>query len=328
LYNVKEQIQVSASAPLVAVVGPTASGKSDLALRLAETFDGEIVNCDSLQVYRGFDIGTAKLPEAQRRSIRHHLIDILDPAEVFTAGEFVRIARQVIADTSARGHLPILAGGTGFYLRSLIHGLSPGPQRDDALRDRLSARESRRSGSLHRLLHRFDPATAARIHPNDIPKTVRALEICLLSRRPASDVLAIDRDALTGFRVLKIALFPTREALYSRIDSRSRCMFDAGLLQEVENLLAGGVPATAKAFESLGYRQALAVLRHQMSVEEAIADTALRTRQYAKRQMTWFRREPDVEIVQGLGDDETIASTVIARVGEFLGEEAEKAATN
>ena len=301
---------------MIAVVGPTASGKSELALRIAEAFSGEIVNCDSLQVYRGFDIGTAKLLLPERRGIPHHLIDILNPDEVFTAGEFSRQARGIVAGISARRRLPVLVGGTGFYLRSLIHGLSPGPQRDESLRDRLTPRHERRPGSLHRLLTRLDPTTAARIHPNDVPKTIRALEICLLSRQPASTVLAEKREALTGFRVLKVGLFPPRAQLYERIQLRTQRMFRSGLVAEVEGLLARGVLPDAKPFESLGYRQALAVVRGEMTEEEATADTALRTRQYAKRQMTWFRKEPDIEIVEGFGDD--VVEQVFERVSGFL----------
>jgi tRNA dimethylallyltransferase len=316
LYNVEKEFEVSS--PLVAVAGPTASGKSELALRIAAVFNGEIVNCDSLQVYRGFDIGTAKLPERERRGIPHHLIDLHAPDEVFTAGEFARLARCVVGEVKDRGRLPILAGGTGFYLRSLIHGLSPGPQRDEDLRERLAVRERRRPLSLHRLLARFDPPTAARIHPNDVPKTVRALEICLLSRRPASTVLAKEREALTGFQVLKIGLFPPREALYERIQVRTERMFREGLIEEVRALLAAGVSAELKPFQSLGYRQALQVVRGEWSAAQAIADTALRTRQYAKRQMTWFRREPGLEIVEGFGDDDRIIEIVLKRIRNYV----------
>lgn len=309
---------MSADPPLVAVVGPTASGKSQLALRIAGEFRGEVVNCDSLQVYRGFDIGTAKLPECERLGIPHYLIDLRAPEEVFTAGEFAREARRVIGEIAGRGHLPVLAGGTGFYLRSLIHGLSPGPQRDEGLRGRLAAREERRRGSLHGLLRRFDAVTAGRIHENDVPKTMRALEICLLSREPASAVQGRERDALEGYRVLKIGLFPPRETLYERIQFRTKRMFHGGLVAEVESLLASGVSQDVKPFESLGYRQALQVVRGEMSVEEAIFDTTLRTRQYAKRQMTWFRREPGIEVVNGFGDDEEVIGRVLERVREFV----------
>jgi tRNA dimethylallyltransferase len=322
LYNVEKQNKVSTSSadpPLIAVCGPTASGKSHLALEIALNFHGEIVNCDSLQVYRGFDLGTAKTPESDRLGIRHHLIDLHDPCDVFTAGEFARQARRVIQDITQRGNRPVLAGGTGFYLRSLIHGLSPGPERDASLRDRLSTRERRRPGSLHRLLRRFDPTTAARIHLNDVPKTMRALEICLLSHAPASMVQAREREALTGYRVLKIGLFPPRDELYRHIDLRTERMFGDGLVAEVETLLARGVPATAKPFESLGYRQALQVVRGDINVAQAIFDTALRTRQYAKRQLTWFRREPDLEVFNGFGDDPKVIAEVLERVREFEG---------
>lgn len=306
LYNAEQEKTVSLPL-LVAVAGPTASGKSELALKLAKSLDGEVVNCDSLQVYRGFDIGTAKLNRAERRGVPHHLIDIVDPQEIFSAGEFARRAREAIAGIASRRRTPILAGGTGFYLRSLIHGLPPGPERDEQLRQRLSERERKRPGSLHRLLHRFDPASAVRIHPNDVPKAVRALEIFLLSRRPASR--AGNKDALEGFQVVKIGLFPPREPLYERIDRRTEAMFEGGLVEEVRSLLARGVPPDAKPFESLGYRQALRVVRGEMSIPDAVADTALRTRQYAKRQMTWFRHEPHLIPLNGFGDDHDIFLT-------------------
>jgi len=304
--------------PLIAVAGPTASGKSDLALHIAGRFNGEIVNCDSLQVYRGFNIGTAKISPAEHRGIPHHLIDIRDPDEIFTAGEFAREARRVIAGITGRNRLPVLAGGTGFYLRSLVHGLAPGPPRDSTLRERLSMRESRRPGSLHRLLCRFDPVAAARIHANDIPKTIRALEICFVSRMPASTMQAQQPQALTGYRVLKIGLFPPRDALYARIGHRTERMFREGLVEEVKALLATAVPAAAKPFESLGYRQALQVVRGEMPVEQAPLETALRTRQYAKRQMTWFRHEPDIRIVNGFGDDPDVQAFVCSLVQETI----------
>lgn len=303
--------------PLIAIAGPTASGKSQLALQIALACGGEIVNCDSLQVYRGFNIGTAKVPDPERRGVPHHLIDLIDPCDVFTAGEFARHARRLISEITQRRKLPILAGGTGFYLRSLIHGLSPGPQRDENLRIRLATRERRHPGSLHRLLRRFDAPTAARIHANDVPKTMRALEICLLSQRPASQVLAQEREALTGYRLLKLGLFPPRDTLYNRIQLRTERMFREGLLDEVESLLAGGVPANAKPFASLGYRQALQVLRGDIDVSQAIFDTELRTRQYAKRQLTWFRHEPAIQAIEGFGDDAQVIKEAVARVREF-----------
>jgi tRNA dimethylallyltransferase len=305
-------------AALIAVAGPTGSGKSELALRLAERFCGEIINCDSVQVFRYFNIGTAKLQEHDWRGIPHHLIDALEPDQVFTAGDFARTARAVLHEITGRARLPVVVGGTGFYLRALVDGLAPGPARDVRLRERLAAKEAGRPGAVHRLLRRFDPATAARMHPNDVPKAMRALEICLRSRRPAAEVFAGGRDALTGYRVLKIGLFPDREKLVARLEARVEAMFAAGLVAETEAILARGVPATAKPFESIGYRQALQVVRGELSVKDAIFYSKRDTRQYAKRQMTWFRQEPGLEVVRGFGDQADVADRLMARVEEFL----------
>jgi tRNA dimethylallyltransferase len=300
------------------VAGPTGSGKSEIALRLATRFDGEIVNCDSVQIYRWFDIGSAKLAPMDRRGIPHHLIDIAEPEEVFTAGDFARVARPVIRDIAARGRLPVVTGGTGFYLRALIHGLAPGPPRDEPLRARLAGREARRSGSIHRLLSRFDPPTAARIHPHDIPKATRALEICLTSRRAASEVFAVGRDALEGFQVLKIGLFPDREQLYQRLAARMEGMFAAGLIEETAAILEQGYPKTCKPFESIGYKEALQVVLGQLSAKDALFYATRETRRYAKRQMTWFRQEPGIEAFTGFGDDPAVEARIEARVAEFL----------
>ena len=305
-------------APLVAVAGPTGSGKSELALRLAERFDGEIVNCDSVQVFRYFNIGTAKIREEHRRGIPHHLIDALEPDQVFTAGDFARTARAILHEITGRGRLPIVVGGTGFYLRALVEGLAPGPARDAGLRERLAAKEARRPGAVHRLLRRFDSVTAARMHPNDVPKAMRALEICLQSRRPAAEIFAEGRDALTGYRVLKIGLFPDREKLVARLESRVETMFSEGLVAETEAILARGVAAGAKPFESIGYKQALQVVRGELSVKDAIFYSKRDTRQYAKRQMTWFRQEPRLEIVRGFGDEDEVIKQVMLRVEGFL----------
>jgi tRNA dimethylallyltransferase len=304
--------------PLLAIAGPTGSGKSDLALRLAERFSGEIVNCDSIQVYRYFDIGAAKTPERERRGIPHFLIDALNPDEVFTAGDYARAARPILHEIAARGHLPVVAGGTGFYLRALIEGLAPGPRRDEDLRARLAAREARRPGSVHRLLRRFDPKTALRIHPNDIPKTIRAVEICLAERRPAADVFERGRDALTGFRVLKLGLFPDRERLYQRLEARLEAMFAGGLPEETAAILARGYSEKAKPFESIGYSQAVQVARGELSPKDALFYARRDTRRYAKRQMTWFRQEPGIEILRGFGDDPDVAAAAEARVEAFL----------
>jgi tRNA dimethylallyltransferase len=300
--------------PLVAVAGPTGSGKSDLALRLAEEFNGEVVNCDSLQVFKHFDIGTAKLPVEERRGIRHHLIDIISPEELFTAGEYARLARLALADISARGKLPILAGGTGFYLRALLDGLFEGPSRDQGLRDRLAAREGRRPGSLHKLLSRFDSAAAAKIHANDVPKVMRALEVCVVTRRPVSELFREGRDALEGYRVLKLGLLPERDILYPRLDARCAWMFENGLIEEVRYILSLGFAATCKPFESHGYKQTLQLLNGELNLREAIFYAQRNTRNYAKRQLTWFRREKDLVWLRGFGDASEVREMALSRV--------------
>jgi tRNA dimethylallyltransferase len=304
--------------PLIAIAGPTGSGKSHLALLVAERFGGEILNCDSIQIYRYFNIGAAKTPEDERRGIPHHLIDALDPDVVFTAGDFARTGRRILHEIVARNHLPVVTGGTGFYLRALVEGLAPGPLRDEVLRDRLTMREKRRAGSVHRLLGRFDRVTAARIHPNDFPKTLRALEICLAERRPAAEVFSAGRDALKGFRVLKIGLFPDREQLYKKLEARLEAMFAEGLIEETASILARGFSAQAKPFESIGYKQALQVVKGELSLKDALFYARRDTRRYAKRQMTWFRQEPGLEIVGGFGDDPAVAARVLERIGLFL----------
>jgi tRNA dimethylallyltransferase len=301
------------SVPHVLVVaGPTGSGKSELGLRLAEEFSGEILSCDSVQIYRHFNIGTAKLTENERRGISHHLIDICDPETLFTAGEYAQRGRQTLQEIAGRRHVPIVVGGTGFYLRALFDGLFPGPLRDEALRERLTQRESLRPGSLHRLLGRLDPASAKRIHINDVNKTMRALEVTLVKREPMSEQFQKGRDALTGFRIHKIGLNPPVAELYPRLEQRVLRMFDAGLVEEVRDILdALGVSAHAKPFESLGYRQALAFLEGRMSREQSISSTQMETRRYAKRQMTWFRREPEIQWYFGFGSNPDIQNDVV-----------------
>lgn len=303
---------------LVAIVGPTGSGKSELGLHLAERFGGEIINCDSLQVYRYFDIGTAKLPPAERRGIPHHLIDVVNPDEVFTAGEYARRARPLLAEIVARGRLPLVVGGTGLYLRALVDGLFPGPTRDEALRQRLAEREARRPGLLHRYLRRLDPAAAARIHPADRSKLVRALEVCLLTQRPLSSWFAAGRQALEGFRVLKLALNPPRAELYRRLDERCARMFASGLLDEVRRVLAMGYPETVKPLGAHGYRQALQVLRGELDMRKALYYAQRNTRRYAKRQWTWFRREPGVVWINGFGDEPEAQEVAARQVRAFL----------
>jgi tRNA dimethylallyltransferase len=320
-YQHQDSIPVSPDAagqPLVAVAGPTGSGKSDLALAISEEFQGEIVNCDSLQVYRYFDIGTAKLPVSERRGISHHLMDIVNPDELFTAGEFARLARQTVADITARGHLPVVVGGTGFYLRALLDGLFEGPSRDQGLRDRLAARETRHPGSLHRLLTRFDAEAARRIHPNDVPKVTRALEVCLVTRRPVTELFREGRDGLQGYRTLKLGLFPERDVLYDRLNERCARMFECGLVAEVRHILSLGYDESCKPFESHGYKQTLQFLHGELNEREAVFYAQRNTRNYAKRQVTWFRREPALEWLRDFGDSAQTRTHVMARVAEFL----------
>lgn len=306
------------SQKLIAIAGPTGCGKSELALTLAAEFDGEIVNSDSVQIYRYFDVGTAKLPVAARLGVPHHLIDVANPDEVFTAGDFARLGRTVLRDIADRGRLPIVAGGTGFYLRALIDGLAPAPQRDDRLRERLRRIEDRRTGGIHRILARLDPTLAGRIHSNDIPKAMRALEICVSTRRSATEVFAAGREALEGFQVLKIGLFPDRERLYARLSARTEAMFAGGLIEETVSILARGYRAECKPFESIGYKEALQVVRGELSPRDALFYATRATRQYAKRQMTWFRQEPGIEIVAGFGDDPGVVELVRRLVRSFV----------
>ena len=298
--------------PLVVILGPTASGKSELALSVAERYDGEVINYDSVQVYRHFNVGTAKLSPSERRGIPHHLIDIVEPEELFTAGDYARRAREALSRIRANGRLPVLAGGTGFYLRALLEGLFQGPQRDEALRRRLEWRAEQKSpGYLHRVLRRLDAASAQRIHPNDTPKLIRAIEVCLRARAPMSSLWRKGREALAGYDVLRLGLAPPRDALYERIRRRAENMFGGGLVDEVEGLLAQGFSRRARAFGSLGYKQALDYVDGKLPLDQAIDMTVRLTRRFAKRQLTWFRREPNVHWVEGFGDDPDVQKKVL-----------------
>lgn len=290
--------------PLVVILGPTASGKSTLGVWLAERLGGEVIACDSTQLYRGFDIGTAKPTVAERRGIPHHLIDVLDATEPSTAGGYRQLALAVLDDLRHRGRIPVLTVGTGLYLRALVEGLADLPQRSEELRERLrQSRLTHPPRHLHRILRRLDPQSAEKISSGDEQKLVRAIEICLLAKRPLSEVHRSGRSPLQNWRVLKIGLNPPREALYARIHARTDAMLAAGWLDEVRALLSANAPETAKPFEFIGYRELRSVLHNGMKLSDARSDIQQSTRRYAKRQLTWFRREAGVHWIENFGDD-------------------------
>jgi tRNA dimethylallyltransferase len=303
---------------LVVVVGPTGSGKSALSLGLAERFHGEIVNCDSVALYRDFEIGTAKPSPAEQARAPHHLFGWVDPNRYVTAGEYARMARQVIAEIRTRGHLPLVVGGTGLYLRALVEGLFPGPERSEKLRTRLRERASRKgSRYLHRLLGRLDRQAAAKIHPNDAPKLIRAVEVCLMTRQSLTELWRHGRAPLEGFRVLRLGLNPDREALYQRINRRAIDMFAAGLVEETRRLLER-YGEKASPFGSLGYRQAIERIRGEVDDRTALQAAQQAHRNYAKRQMTWFRREPGVHWLDGFGDESAIQQRAVELIESFI----------
>jgi tRNA dimethylallyltransferase len=312
---VENLVEGSAEPILVVILGATGSGKTALSVALGRRFDGEIVSCDSVAVYRGLEIGSAKPSAEQRKLVPHHLLDVVDPDAFYTAGDYSRAAREAIAGIVGRGRLPIVTGGTGLYLRALLQGLFPGPQRSEALRDRLSRKaENRGPTHLHRILKRLDPASAARIHANDTAKVIRAIEVTLASARPMSEAWKDGREALTGYRVLRLGLDPERQQLYQRINARASAMFSQGLVEETRELLAryGRSPV----LDALGYRQAVQHLDGALTYEQAVVAASQGHRNYAKRQLTWFRREPEVCWLNGFGDDPSVfaqAESLIAR---------------
>ncbi|PYX33886.1 MAG: tRNA (adenosine(37)-N6)-dimethylallyltransferase MiaA [Acidobacteria bacterium] len=299
---------------LIVVLGPTASGKTALALAIARRFHGEIVNCDSVAMYRDFEIGTAKPTAAERAEVPHYLLDFVDPKTNVTAGDYARQARQALAEINGRGRLPIISGGTGLYLRALLEGIFAGPQRSEELRDDLRRRaETGGPERLHRILRRLDPSAANRIHANDLPKVIRAIEVCVSARRPMTEILQHGREPLRGFRILRIGLNPEREALYARINQRAAKMFDDGLIAETEQLRKK-YGDEARPLTSLGYRQVMQFLRGEIDRKYALEAAQQAHRYYAKRQMTWFRREPDVHWFTGFGNDTGVQAEALAIV--------------
>jgi len=299
--------------PLVAIVGPTAAGKSALGVCLAQRLAGEVVACDSTQLYRGFDIGTAKPTIPERHGIPHHLIDVLSPSEIATAGGYRQAAAAILQELQERGRLPVFTVGTGLYLRALLEGLADVPQRSEDLRHRLraSAAESP-AGHLHGVLSRLDPEAARKISSADEQKLIRAIEVCLLAKKPLSEVHRTGRAPLQGWRALKIGLMPPREVLNLRIQARTEAMLASGWLSEVRALLNSGMPEGAKPFDFIGYRELRAVLSGTLTLHNARAAIQQATRRYAKRQLTWFRREHGVHWLTGFGDDPSVQSEALS----------------
>jgi len=321
---------MSADPLLLVILGPTGSGKTALSLKLAQQFGGEVVSCDSVAVYREFEIGTAKPSKEERRQIRHHMIDVASPGKEFTAGDYLRAGRRAISEIQDRGALPIAVGGTGLYLRALLEGLFEAPSRSEQLRIRLRRRADQKTiEHLHRVLSRLDPEAAAKIHPNDTPKLIRAIEVCLLAGERLTVMWDKGRDPLKCFRILRIGLDPDRNKLYERINARCEAMFATGLIEETQRLLtAYQAPdafvesdprPVARALGSLGYRQAVQHLRKETTAPIALLGAQQAHRNYAKRQLTWFRREPDVKWFHSFGDDPELQYQVAAVLQEQLG---------
>jgi tRNA dimethylallyltransferase len=305
--------------PLIVIVGPTGAGKSELALHLARQLNGEIVGCDSVQVYSGVDVGSAKVSRDQREEVPHHLLDIALPNVKLTAGEYARLAREAIAGITAARRIPIVVGGTGLYLRALLEGLSPAPKRSEQFRTRLENAVARRPTVLSRYLSRFDLDSARRIHPNDRQKMTRAVELCHVSARPASALYQVPRDALVGFRTLKWGLNPARSLLYEKLNRRTEWMFSNGLLEETQILLARYGNSAIDVLRSIGYMQAVKVLGGEWSLEEAIANCKLKTRHYAKRQMTWFRSDSNIRWIDDFGSGVGAKCNALKSTCAFLG---------
>lgn len=303
---------------LVVILGPTGSGKTALSLELATRFHGEIVNCDSVAMYREFLIGTAKPTAEEQARAPHHLFDVIDPTNFTTAGEYARSAREVLRRVQQRAALPIVVGGTGLYLRALIDGLFAGPERSEELRQRLRQRAHEKGAHyLHRVLRRMDSEAALRIHANDVPKMTRAIEVCLATKQPMSEQWKAGREPLTGFDILRIGLDPNRADLYRRIHERVLAMFDAGLVEETRQLLEKYGEA-ARPLSSIGYKQVVQLLKGEIDREAAVDAVQQAHRNYAKRQMTWFRREPEVTWIQGFGNQSEVTTQAVAAIQNHL----------
>ena len=310
---------MSDPSPLVVILGPTASGKSALAIEVARRWHGEVVCCDSTQLYRHFDIGTSKVRGTEQSGIPHHLMDLLEPGEVFTAGDYRRHALEVLAGLRSRARLPVITAGTGLYLRALLEGLAEAPGRSEEIRERLRRRSrSRGSEYLHRLLARLDPPSASRIASGDSSKLIRAIEVCLVSGRPMSEVLRRPRPRLEGFLPVKIGLMPPRAALYARIERRTRAMLASGWLEEVRALVARGLDPALKPFQFIGYGELRAHLAGVVELDSAVRAIQQATRRYAKRQITWFRRETAVQWFDNFGDDPVLLESVFAHLSTLL----------
>lgn len=293
--------------PLVAIVGPTASGKSALGVWLSQKLGGDVVACDSTQLYRGFDVGTAKPTLEERQGVPHHLVDVLEATEEATAGGYRERAIEVLNELRAKERLPIFTVGTGLYLRVLLEGLAEVPLRSEPLRDRLRERaKGKASGYLHRVLKRLDPETAKKIAPADEQKLLRALEVCLLTKKPLSEVYQGGRKPLEGWRAIKVGLQPNREKLYEQVHARTDGMMARGWMEEVRMLVESGMPVKAKPFDFIGYKELRSVLSRELGLDEARAAIQQATRRYAKRQMTWFRREQGVHWLTGFGGDPNV----------------------
>jgi len=299
--------------PVIAIVGPTASGKSTLGIAVALQLDGEIINCDSVQVYKGIQIATAKVPPEERQDVPHHLIDFVSPEINYTAGDWAREAATAIEEVENRGRVPLLVGGTGLYLSALRRPFFPSPPTDEKLRQRLNQiRERRGTEHLYRVLERLDPEMTEELYPRDWPRVQRAIEVRLQTGRPMSEQMDLHPEPPESARRLQLfAINPPRNELYERINARTEAHFAAGLVEEVRHLLAKGVPSTSNALGAHGYRRVVEYLEGRRDLASAIEQTKLDVRHYAKRQLTWFRREPGVVWCEGFGNEKLLQEKVL-----------------